>query len=181
MAEANKVSLFTIINRAEVSERIPRVPGAFHFALPFEADAAVDWAPYFDGGDGSLFEPRAFLVSRYEAFLADGTTPNAKAGLLYPTDLTALTHAYTDVDPEFEDAEAAAQLARREFLGVIIDGADYKKDLNFTVTLAAGIPAIYLQGSLAAPSQTVDAAVVAAAPLLGLKFFHGQVFWNKVQ
>lgn len=162
MAVAKKISLFNVVARAELSERIPRVPGAFHFALPFEADSAVNWALYFDGVDGTLIAPRAFPVSRYPALQADGTTPEPKVGLVYPTDL----------DVPYDVAN---------FLGIIIDGADYTKDLNFTVTLAAGIPAIYLQGSLAAVSETVDPDVVAAADDLGLKFFNGQVFWNQVQ
>lgn len=160
--DARKTRLFTVINRAELSERIPRVPGAFHFALPFVADADVDWNLYLDGADGSLTAPRAFLVSRYPALQADDTTPEPKEGLVYPTDL-AVPYDVTN------------------FLGVVIDGFDHTKDLNITVTLAAGIPQIYLQGALASPSETVDPLVTAAAADLGFKIFNGQVFWNRVQ
>lgn len=158
MAEAKKVNLFQVIASAEISERIPRVPGAFHFALPFLADSTVDWgAALVD-----QIHPRATLISRYPALQADGTTPEPKVGQVYPTNL-AVPYDVTN------------------FLGVLIDGFDYDTDLNVTVTLAAGIPLIYLQGDPTAPHSTVDANVVAAADDLGLKIFNGQVFWNKVQ
>ena len=179
--DARKTRLFTVINRAELSERIPRVPGAFHFALPFVADPAVDWNLYLDGVDGLITAPRAFLVSRYGEFLFDGTTPNTSEGLVYPTDLAAFSHVVDGADPGFADAEAAVALAKAEYLGIVIDGFDHTKDLNITVTLAAGIPHIYLQGALASASETVDPLIATWADDLGLKLFNGQVFWNYIQ
>lgn len=158
MAVPNKVELFKVIAKAEQGERIPRVPGAWHFALPFLADSAVDWSLWFDGKE----EPRAILVSRYPHFKADGTTVEPKEGKIYPTDIS-VTY---DVD---------------NFLGIIIDGVNYTRDLNFTVTLAAGIPEIYLQSDYSNPTGVVDQDIKDIADDLGLKYFNGQVFWNKVQ
>lgn len=150
MPQGQKVSHWQIIAKASLGERIPRVPSAFHFALPFPADPDIDWSLYFDG-----IQPRAFLVSLYPA-------GHAKEGHIYPTDLGV-----------------AADVTN--FLGVIIDGTNYEIDLNFTVTLAAGIPLRFLQASLAAPSEVVDPAIVANASTLGFKIFSQNVFWNKVQ
>lgn len=179
--DAKKVNLFQVIASAEISERIPRVPGAYHFALPFVGDADVTWADYLV----DQIEPRAIPIGRYPA---DHAT---KPGQVYPLNVTTILEgvaaaaAYDTADPgdqpalqEQIDAGLAEQAA---FLGVLIDGFDYTKDLNITVTLAAGIPLKFLQGTPAAPSQTVDDDIVAVADLLGLKIFNGQVFWNKVQ
>lgn len=169
MAKAKKVQLFQTISRAELSERIPRVPGAFHFALPFPADEDIDWSEYFAG-----IKPRAFLVARYPETTTEddgegGTTtvPHPKAGLIYPLNLG-------DDNPNLEADKA-------NFLGVVIDGTDYEKDLNITVTLAAGIPLKFLQGDLASESEVVDPLVVEAAQELGFKIFSQNIFWNFIQ
>jgi len=179
--DARKTRLFTTIARAEQSERLPRVPGAFHFALPFEADADVTWA---DALVDHIW-PRATLISRYAAGL--------KAGQVYPTDVAPLLAAVVAMPTDPEDPGYAVELAAyeadvaardevvAEFLGVLIDGFDYTKDLNITVTLAAGIPLIYLQATVAAPPSTVDADFVAVAETLGFKIYNGQAFWNRVQ
>jgi hypothetical protein len=179
--DAKKVRLFEVISRAEVSERIPRVVGAFHFALPFVGDDDADWA-------GALVDhtyPRAILISRHLS--------GPKAGQVYPTSIAPLLAAAVPMPTDDQDPGYAAALAAYEadqaarqavvngFLGVLIDGFDYSKDLNITVTLAAGIPQIYLQTAPGKPHSTVDADLVTVAAALGFKIFNGQVFWNKVQ
>lgn len=100
-------------------------------------------------------KPRAFAVSVRE-------TGHPQAGKVYPTDYANAT-------------------SKANFLGIIIDGHDYEKDPNVTVTLAGGIPLKYLQSTPAKPYETIDADVVAALGDLGLNRVKDLVFWNKVQ
>jgi|SRR5690625_3372635 len=158
-----KNTTWEITSLGEISERIPRVAGAFWFALPFQSDDTVEWADYFAGS-----EARAFLM---------GIRPegHAQEGRVYPLDL--------DVVNGSDETAAAAEVSN--FIGVMVEGANYVNDQHFTVTLAGGIPLRYIQqtqvGPNAVDAYTVDPAVVEAAPKLGLKIINKHIFWNVSQ
>lgn len=153
---------FQSIATASLGERVPKVAGAWHFALPFVMDANVTWADYFGG-----VEPRAFLI---------GVRPegHAQAGQVYPLDTAAIEAAIDLPDQAAVDAEVA------NFIGVAIEGTDYENDPNMTVALAGGIPERYLQQLNASPAYALDvrADVLAA---LGINRLKGHLFWNTVQ
>lgn len=71
-----KTTPWQVIGTGRVSERVPRVSGYQYYALPFLADAAVNWAAALAGID-----PRATLISIYPK-------GHAKADQVYPTDIT---------------------------------------------------------------------------------------------
>lgn len=156
---------WTITAGGQLAERIPRVSGAFWFALPFPADTHedVEWADYFAGPHA-----RAFLVGKRPV-------GHPRAGTVYPLDLEVVNGN--------DDNAAAAEIAN--FIGVQVDGENYEISDDRTVTLAGGIPLKYVQqiqtGDNAVDPYTVDPAVTAAAPLLGMKIYNGHLFWNTVQ
>lgn len=163
-----KYNHFQVIATSQLAERVPKVPGAWYFGMPFVMDPNVTWADYFGG-----VEPRAFLV---------GVRPvgHADAGKVYPLDHTVIAAGVAggalQAAIDAKDAEVA------NFIGVAIEGTDYANDDNMTVALAGGIPERYLQQDNAAVAYTLDPAltddVLAALPVRRLK---GHIFWNTVQ
>jgi hypothetical protein len=165
-----KYNHFQVIATAERAERVPKVPGAWYFGMPFVMDAAVDWEDYFSG-----VEPRAFLVGLYPS--------GPKAGQVYPLDLSVIIAGEAEKLEATPD-EAVVALGDAEianFIGLAIEGTDYENDLNMTVALACGVPLRYVQQDQTEPPYVVDARVEAVLPALGIKLYKGHIFWNTVQ
>ena len=96
-------------------------------------------------------EPRAFLVSVHP----DGP----KKGMVYPTDLTD-------------------NVSKQNVVGMVIDGHDYEKDPNITVTLRAAVPVQYVQQGPTKPALKPDNDVLSAASYLKLKVIKGHYFFD---
>jgi hypothetical protein len=165
----SKYQHFQVIASAQTAERVPKVPGAWHFALPFPMDPDVTWADYFAG-----VEPRAFLVGIYP-------DDHAKAGHAYPLDLAKVNYVSDEEAEDNDDLLAAQEAEIKNFLGFAIEGTDYERDSNMTVALAAGVPLRYVQQDQTKPAYEVDTDVLAALPKLGIVLRKGHVFWNTVQ
>lgn len=142
-----KTTPFKVIASGRVAERVPRVSGYPYYALPFLADAEVDWAKVLDGID-----PRATLISMYP----EG---NAKAGQIYPTDVTAE-----------ED--------RENFLGVLVDGFNYEQDLNVTIQLQGALETRYFQNDLSLPWGKDDPVVLTNLADMGVTRIKNLMFWD---
>lgn len=172
-----KYNHWQVIATASQTERVPKVPGAWYFGLPFVMDPNVSWENYFSG-----VEPRAFIVGIHP----EGHTEEGK---VYPLDLKTIIEGIDpDLDPEDPTDAAkieAAQAEIKNFLGLCIEGTDYENDPNMTVALAGGIPLRYVQqtqtGADAVDAYTVDDDVVAVLEVLGIKLLKGHIFWNTVQ
>lgn len=96
-------------------------------------------------------EPRAFLVSVH---------PNGpKEGMVYPTDLN---------DTDSTD----------NVVGMVLDGHDYEKDPNITVTLRAAVPVQYVQQGPDKPALTPDRDILAKTIELKLKVIKGHYFFD---
>lgn len=96
-------------------------------------------------------EPRAFLVSVH--------TTGPKAGMVYPTNLA--------------DTDSKANV-----VGMVIDGHDYEKDPNITVTLKAAVPVQYVQQGPTKPALKPDNDVLSAVSELKLKVIKGHYFFD---
>ena len=96
-------------------------------------------------------EPRAFLVSVH--------TDGPKKGMVYPTDITA-------------------SVSKANVVGMVIDGHDYEKDPNITVTLRAAVPVQYVQQGPTKPALTPDNDILAATLELKLKVIKGHYFFD---
>jgi hypothetical protein len=166
-----KYNHFQVIATAATAERVPKVPGAWYFGLPFVMDADVTWSDYFTG-----IEPRGFLVGIYP----DG---HAKAGQVYPLDLAPILAWIAEESEATPDDEVidAGKAEAANFLGLAIEGTDYENDENMTVALAAGVPLRYIQQDQTKAPYEVDADVLAALPKLGIVLRKGHIFWNTVQ
>lgn len=142
-----KTTPWQVIATGRVAERVPRVSGYQYYALPFLADAEVDWAAKLAGID-----PRVTLISIYP----EG---HAKAGQIYPTDVTVQ-----------EDCD--------NFLGVLFDGFDYATDLNVTIQLIGAVETKYAQNDPALQWGVDDPVILANLAKCGITRIRGVMYWD---
>ena len=68
--------------------------------------------------------------------------------------------------------------SKANVVGMVIDGHDYEKDPNITVTLKAAVPVQYVQQGPTKPALTPDNDVLSAVSELKLKVIKGHYFFD---